>query len=84
MIDALFYILDKLIDILPTLNLLLYIDEMPIDLKNVLPYVNYFIPVADIVYIMKRWLTCIKLYYTYLNVRWALENHFDKLKSLKE
>lgn len=68
MIDAIFYVLDFLVQLLPTFNMMKYIDEIPYDLKTILGYVNYFVPVAEMVSIIDAWFGCILLYFTYLNV----------------
>lgn len=45
--------------------------SMPVQVQNILGYVNYFIPIAQMLSVMVLWLGCLAIYYAYSIVaRW--------------
>ena len=61
---------NKLIEILPK-SPFYYFDANP-DVKQVLRYLNWFIPIDTMLSITEGWLTAIALYYVYQAIlRWA-------------
>lgn len=46
--------------------------EVPVEIKNLLGYVNYYIPMAQIVAIVSSWAGCVGIYYIYRAIlRWV-------------
>lgn len=63
---------DKIIGLLPKSPFTGVIDGMESDnVREILGYLNWFVPVHDIVIILSGWLSCIALYYLYVIIlRW--------------
>ena len=61
---------DKLIDFLPK-SPIIYL-EANSEIKSILSYVNYFIPISTMISMLEVWLVAVAAYYAFqLILRWA-------------
>lgn len=62
-------VFNKLLDVLPK-SPILYLESNP-EIRKILSYVNYFIPISTMISIAETWLITIAAYYVYqLILRW--------------
>lgn len=62
-------VFNKLLDVLPK-SPIFYLESNP-EIRNILSYVNYFIPISTMISIAETWLITIAAYYVYqVILRW--------------
>lgn len=72
-VDWILNLLNAVVMLLPDSPFLfLESDYIPDEISNILPYVNWFIPVGAIVTVVETWLVAVIVYYTYQAIlRWV-------------
>jgi|LSQX01.2.fsa_nt_gb hypothetical protein len=72
-VDWIMNLLNLVVNLLPDSPFIfLEADYIPEEISNILPYVNWFIPVGTIMTIVETWLVAVVIYYTYQAIlRWV-------------